>query len=201
LTDKIETALAVTDPRSHLVSALIKLGVHSELMERPRLLFAGQDYEAYTLLYGEVQAMDDPLETVDDLAAHIVKLFPDEKAILVYSVNTKLNSVRLGMAMAGRSSREFSGAVASGTTGAVSIKNKPFINESENEFTDISSEASRTYNFGQKGFVKITNPLKLSVSSSGGHRIFDAQGRCHYIPSGWIHLAWTAKSGQPNFVK
>jgi hypothetical protein len=76
-----------------------------------------------------------------------------------------------------------------------------FRNESDNDFTDISSEASRTYNFGQKGFVKITNPTKLSVSNSGGHRLFDAQGQSHYIPSGWIHLSWTAKRDHPHFVK
>jgi hypothetical protein len=76
-----------------------------------------------------------------------------------------------------------------------------FVNHSDNEFTDISSEASRTYNFGQKGFVKIANPIKLSVSPSGGHRIFSADGQSHYIPQGWIHLSWTVKQGQPNFVK
>jgi hypothetical protein len=76
-----------------------------------------------------------------------------------------------------------------------------FRNESGADFTDISSEASRTYNFGQKGFVKITNPLYLSVSSSGGHRIFSADGQSHYIPSGWIHLSWTVHDGNPNFVK
>lgn len=76
-----------------------------------------------------------------------------------------------------------------------------FLNESDHEFTDISSEASRTYNFGQKGFVKINRPLYLNVSASGGHRIFSADGQSHYIPSGWIHLSWVAKPEQPNFVK
>ena len=80
-------------------------------------------------------------------------------------------------------------------------KIEPFRNESDQEFTDISSEASRTYNFGQKGFVKIANPLFLNVSASGGHRIFSADGQSHYIPSGWIHLSWTVHEGQPNFVK
>lgn len=78
---------------------------------------------------------------------------------------------------------------------------KEFVNESDNEFTDISSEATRTYNFGSKGFVKINNPMKLSVSPSGGHRIFSADGHSHYIPSGWVQLSWTVKPGQPNFVK
>lgn len=78
---------------------------------------------------------------------------------------------------------------------------RPFRNESDNDFSDISSEAVRTYNFGQKGFVKITNPLYLSVSPSGGHRIFSQDGQSHYVPSGWIHLSWTAREGEPHFVK
>jgi len=76
-----------------------------------------------------------------------------------------------------------------------------FINESGLSFTDISSEAERVYNFGSKGFVKITAPLYLSVSDSGGHRIFSQDGKSHYIPSGWLQLTWTAKPGHPDFVK
>lgn len=76
-----------------------------------------------------------------------------------------------------------------------------FRNESGLEFADISSEAERIYNFGSKGFVKIQNPLKLNVSDSGGHRIFSADGKSHYIPAGWVQLTWTVKADQPNFVK
>lgn len=76
-----------------------------------------------------------------------------------------------------------------------------FHNGSGLEFTDISSEAERVYNFGSKGFVKIQNPLRLNVSASGGHRVFSADGRSHYVPSGWIELTWTISDGQPNFVK
>jgi hypothetical protein len=76
-----------------------------------------------------------------------------------------------------------------------------FVNESGLEFSDISSEAERIYNFGSKGFVKIQNPLKLNVSSSGGHRIFSADGKSHYIPSGWVQLTWYVKESAPNFVK
>jgi hypothetical protein len=75
------------------------------------------------------------------------------------------------------------------------------INTSENSFTDISSEKYRVYDFGQYKLVRIDSPLQLSVSSSGGHRILDAQGISHYIPSGWIHLRWEAKANQPHFVK
>jgi len=76
-----------------------------------------------------------------------------------------------------------------------------FKNESGLTFTDISSEAERVYNFGSKGFVKIQNPEQLNVSDSGGHRIYSADGKSHYIPAGWIQLTWTVKSDQPNFVK
>jgi hypothetical protein len=80
-------------------------------------------------------------------------------------------------------------------------KLQPFINESGYVFTDISSEVERIYNFGSKGFVKITAPLHLSVSDSGGHRIFSQDGKSHYIPSGWLQLTWTTKRDHPNFVK
>ena len=76
-----------------------------------------------------------------------------------------------------------------------------FYNQSGLEFTDISSEAERVYNFGSRGFVRIQNPLRLNVSDSGGHRVFSADGRSHYIPSGWVELTWTILDGGPNFVK
>lgn len=81
-----------------------------------------------------------------------------------------------------------------------SHETKAFRHSCTGEFTDISSEATRTYNFGQKGFVKINHPLYLNVSNSGGHRIFSEDGQSHYIPSGWIHLSWTVRVGEPNFV-
>jgi hypothetical protein len=76
-----------------------------------------------------------------------------------------------------------------------------FKNDSDLEFTDISSEAWREYRFESGAVVRIENPLRLNVSASGGHRIFDAQGESHYIPFGWIHLRWEAKPGEPNFVR
>lgn len=85
--------------------------------------------------------------------------------------------------------------MATGTT------TKPFINESPNVFTDISSEEYREYNFGKNGFLKIIRPQLLSVSASGGHRLFDESGQSHYIPAGWIGITWKAREGQPNFVK
>ena len=76
-----------------------------------------------------------------------------------------------------------------------------FRNDSDLEFSDISSEAWREYQFESGAVVRIENPLRLNVSESGGHRIYDAQGQSHYIPYGWIHLKWEAKPGEPNFVR
>jgi hypothetical protein len=76
-----------------------------------------------------------------------------------------------------------------------------FQNESGRDFTDISTEAWREYTFPGGEKVKIEGPQALNVSTSNGHRVFDAAGRSHYIPSGWIHLEWQAKPGAPAFVK
>ncbi len=77
-------------------------------------------------------------------------------------------------------------------------------NKSTHTFIDIVSEEYREYTFpaAQGRFVKIriAKPTHLSVSESGGHRLLDAEGVSHYIPSGWVHLSWKAKEGQPNFV-
>lgn len=76
-----------------------------------------------------------------------------------------------------------------------------FINESNFEFSDISSELYRVYEFSNGKTIMISEPLKLNVSKSGGHRIYDNSGVSHYVPQGWIHISWKAKDGQPNFVK
>lgn len=75
-----------------------------------------------------------------------------------------------------------------------------FLNDSTLEFTDISSEAFREYEFENKT-IRIEQPLKLNVSASGGHRIFDASGTSHYVPAGWLQLKWQARTGFPHFVK
>ena len=74
-------------------------------------------------------------------------------------------------------------------------------NESGLEFTDISSESWRAYEFPGGNQVAITEPIALHVSESGGHRICDAGGQCHYIPATWIHLWWCCKIDAPHFVK
>jgi hypothetical protein len=78
---------------------------------------------------------------------------------------------------------------------------RSFLNESELDFADISSERWREYRFLGGDVIHIERPLKLNVSESRGHRIYDAEGRSHYIPWGWIHLSWEAREGAPNFVK
>jgi hypothetical protein len=76
-----------------------------------------------------------------------------------------------------------------------------FKNATDLEFTDISSEQWREYHFLGGEIVRIEAPLRLNVSESQGHRIFDADGVSHYIPPSWIHLKWKVKDGAPNFVK
>ena len=75
------------------------------------------------------------------------------------------------------------------------------INNSGLEFTDISSEEYREYVFLKGETITIEKPTHLHVSESGAHRLLDARGVSHYIPSGWVWLSWKAKEGQPNFVK
>lgn len=75
-----------------------------------------------------------------------------------------------------------------------------FKNATNLEFIDISSEAWREYQFPGGELVRIDGPIKLHISGDQGHRLFDAEGVSHYIPSGWIHLKWESKSGFPNFV-
>lgn len=76
-----------------------------------------------------------------------------------------------------------------------------FKNESGLTFSDISSEKYRSYEFSNGKIIRIDEPLKLNVSPSGGHRVFDSEGVSHYIPKGWVHLQWKAKDGSPHFVK
>ena len=74
-----------------------------------------------------------------------------------------------------------------------------FVNRSGLEFKDVSAEEYREYLFPAGVSVRISAPLKLNVSASGGHRIFDASGVSHYIPAGWVHLQWKAKEGSAHF--
>lgn len=69
---------------------------------------------------------------------------------------------------------------------------------SKPKFVPINGEFYRVYTFfidGKFAKVVIENPLYLNVSESGGHRVIDASGMTHYIPSGWILLSWETKPG------
>ncbi len=75
-----------------------------------------------------------------------------------------------------------------------------FNNETDMDFTDISSERERVYTFPTGKTYQIDHPEQLHVSSSGGHRIFDGT-HSHYIQpkEGWA-IRWRVKEGFPNFV-
>lgn len=72
-------------------------------------------------------------------------------------------------------------------------------NDTDFEFVDISSEVWREYTFNDGNVVHIEAPLHLSVTESG-HRILTQDGLSHFVPTGWVHLAWKSKDGEPHFV-
>jgi hypothetical protein len=77
-------------------------------------------------------------------------------------------------------------------------------NSSSNQFSDISSEAWREYVYlTTDGAMvdRITAPVALHVSQSGGHRLLDASGICRYIAPGWHSIRWLPKGEEPHFVK
>ena len=67
-------------------------------------------------------------------------------------------------------------------------------------WNDISGEIHRTYVFGPREGrvsskaheIRVTSPIRLHISKSGGHYIEDEAGTSHYIPCGWLHLYWDA---------
>jgi hypothetical protein len=67
------------------------------------------------------------------------------------------------------------------------------------EFKDLTDEKYRVYEFPNGKNVLITDPQKLNVSKSGGHRVLDGEGVSHYIPAGWFHLFWVVKEGKEPF--
>jgi hypothetical protein len=77
-----------------------------------------------------------------------------------------------------------------------------FRNASKLDFKNLNSEVYREYLFASEGkteTVRIDKPLKLAVSESGGHRLFNEAGESYYVPAGWIQLKWVAKEGAPHF--
>ena len=85
---------------------------------------------------------------------------------------------------------------------ALEAAKKGFINGTDLDFSDISVENERIYTFTNGRQLKITAPLFLHVSGSGGHRLYDAEGYCYYVQpkEGWS-IRWQVREGQPHFVK
>jgi hypothetical protein len=75
-----------------------------------------------------------------------------------------------------------------------------FVDALNRNWSNISTNQYRVYEFPGGHKVRLEKPLKLFVSESGGHRVFTADGISHYIPTGWIHLYWEVGENQPNFV-
>ncbi len=71
----------------------------------------------------------------------------------------------------------------------------------EVEFTSIKSEIWRSYEFPSGYIVNIQKPQWLYVNKSGSHRLVDGEGISHYIPTGWLHLYWEVKEGEPYFIR
>ena len=67
-------------------------------------------------------------------------------------------------------------------------------------FKSLTDEQYRVYDWLDGKTLKIENPTSLNVSASGGHRVLDAEGVSHYIPSGWKHLYWKVKEGKQPFA-
>ena len=78
-----------------------------------------------------------------------------------------------------------------------------FRDASGRDWSDISSERFRCYEFGDDGEetveVIIAEPQFISVSEKG-HRVVDRFGFCHYVPDGWNRLVWQVRDGAPHFT-
>ena len=79
------------------------------------------------------------------------------------------------------------------------IKAQKFVNMSDIEFRDISTEMWREYVY-QKGFrVRIDHPIKLGIAKSGSHRVWDGE-TSFWLRPGFMLIIWKAKEGLPHFI-
>lgn len=78
-------------------------------------------------------------------------------------------------------------------------KDYKFINESENQFTDISAEAYRTYYWSKDEWLFIENPMRLHVSDSEGHRVASLNGQQYYVKPGWKYIVWGVDDKKAHF--
>jgi hypothetical protein len=58
------------------------------------------------------------------------------------------------------------------------------------DWLNIEHEQYRTYVFSNGLNIVIKSPRLLNISSTGSHRVLDADNVAHYIPKGWVHLYW-----------
>jgi hypothetical protein len=68
---------------------------------------------------------------------------------------------------------------------------------------DISSEASRTYTYGNGAKYTILSPVSLHIIEDDrgvSHRVIDEAGVTHRPERGWVGISWLPKPGQPAFV-
>lgn len=68
---------------------------------------------------------------------------------------------------------------------------------------DISTEASRTYTFGNGTTFVINEPAELHVFTDENgttHRVIDKAGVTHRPERGWVGISWKPHDGAPPFV-
>jgi len=65
---------------------------------------------------------------------------------------------------------------------------------------DVTSEAYRTYTYGDGKRYRIDEPKMVYVLRDGSHRVVDEDGMTHRPTLGWVGLSWKPKAGQPAFV-
>ena len=77
-----------------------------------------------------------------------------------------------------------------------------FRNGTKHKFHDISAEKHRTYIYPDGSSLTIDGPLLLNTNhASGGHRLFDVLGDCHYVKGGWNEIKWRVYPGEDHFSK
>ena len=59
------------------------------------------------------------------------------------------------------------------------------------EFT-VVKEQDRTYYF-PNGRVDLMGVVSINVSKSGTHRLNTKDGKKHIVPTGWIHIEFSAE--------
>jgi hypothetical protein len=68
------------------------------------------------------------------------------------------------------------------------------------EEIDISMESVRVYTFSDGSTYTIYNPLKLFMKGTS-HRILDADGFMHWVPTRFLAIKWKPKQDGPLMVR